>query len=350
MAVHVIEKDAQYLLNHCTKHLARTNPEARHVYGNVESNNTFGRVSEAWRFPIIDGFRKLDEDHVSLEFDEVTFVYMAAPNEPLSSVSVLGTFADLYAPLPLKQVLDTPYFALTVVVPRGEMHRYKYLVEGQFQLDPVNPQRITLDNGAVWSQFFTRGCTIPIVLENWERRLLDRLTDHILPFRSKASENFLRRHFQSMDEQQKKIQYRHDQSLGVVNYIDKLLAKEESHYRDDYQVCLELIDRVLRGRNPVEEPMHMSQPMFVQLYAEMGSGTVSGWDYSRYSDPRYFLQLLRRHTFTGAFSHPDYGGNAGAAAWAYLEERYRDDETGHTLFDWRRALPPPLGTNTSYRG
>ena len=85
---------------------------------------------------------------------------------------------------------------------------------------------------------------------------------------------------------------------------------------------------------------------------------VQGWDYSRYSSPRYFLQLLRRHTYTGAFSHPKYGGNAGAAGWAYLAHNLADPITGAlasaesqtTAFDWSRALEKPLGRSPEYHG
>jgi hypothetical protein len=59
--------------------------------------------------------------------------------------------------------------------------------------------------------------------------------------------------------------------------------------------------------------------------------------------------MLRRHTITAAFSHPKYGGNAGGAAWDYLSARYRD-ANGRTLFDWARAIEPPLGASTEYRG
>ena len=69
----------------------------------------------------------------------------------------------------------------------------------------------------------------------------------------------------------------------------------------------------------------------------------------RYGSPLYFLQLLRRHTYTGAFSHPKYGGNVGASSWAYLSERYKDTQ-GQTLFDWRKAIEKPLGINADYHG
>jgi hypothetical protein len=87
----------------------------------------------------------------------------------------------------------------------------------------------------------------------------------------------------------------------------------------------------------------------------MASNNVAGWDYSAYASPQYFLYLLRRHMVTGAFCHPKYGGNAGAAGWAYLSERYSrtpaaPSEKPVTLFDWKRSLEPPLGVNKDYVG
>ncbi len=99
----------------------------------------------------------------------------------------------------------------------------------------------------------------------------------------------------------------------------------------------------------------MSREIYFDLYNEMASNQVAGWDYDAYGSPQFFLYLLRRHVVTGAFCHPKYGGNAGAAGWAYLAERYAlpsggPGQQGETLFEWRRALEVPLGVNTDYLG
>ena len=95
----------------------------------------------------------------------------------------------------------------------------------------------------------------------------------------------------------------------------------------------------------------MPQEMFEELYehlSESKSGyrpllISSGWDVGRYESPSHFLQVLRRHTFSGAFSHPKYGGNAGGMAWGYLDERYG--------FKWRRTIEEPFGAaEDGYRG
>ena len=93
---------------------------------------------------------------------------------------------------------------------------------------------------------------------------------------------------------------------------------------------------------------------YVQLYDAMAASRsadqnpIPGWDYGAYGNPAFFLYLLRRHAVTAAFCHPRYAGNVGAAGWAYLSERYKDED-GHTLFDWRPAVEPPLGTSPHYR-
>ena len=230
---------------------------------------------------------------------------------------------------------------------------YKFMVDGQSRLDPINPQRVMLDDGKTWSRFFTQLCTVPITFERWEMALLARITSHILPFETKEGRNFLARFYDSLDRRSKDTQFAHayrlDQPVGVVNFIDKLLAREEGHHLVDYRTCLAEIDRILRRRNPYLEPAIMPVEMYRDLYDEMSRDQVDGWDRGRYESPRYFLQLLRRHTFTGAFSHPKYGGNAGASGWAFLEERYRDEE-GHSLFQWRRIVERPLGENAEYHG
>jgi hypothetical protein len=351
MAVQVLMKDDTSILNYCTKYLARDSTDPRHNFGNFGDTELKSTVAESWRFPLIDSYSDGVDFVGSYGFNEVTFVYRAAPGS--GDVAVIGTFANLYEPIPLRRIAETPFRTLTVVVPKGEVHYYKYLVDGQATLDPINPQQATLDNGVPWSRFFTQLASEPVSLERWELALLQRITSHILPFETKEGGNFLARFYDSLDAKARMTQYAHayrlDQPVGVVNFIDKLLAREESHRLTDYRICLRLIDRVLRMRNPFIEPALMSKEMYRELYEQMATNNVPGWSYNEYGSPRYFLQLLRRHVFTGAFSHPKYGGNAGAAAWAYLEEKYRDDK-GNTLFNWGRVIEKPLGESPDYHG
>lgn len=351
----VVEKDDIYVLNQTAKYLARTNTDERHNFGHYPAGDPRARICEAWRFPVIDGHYYADEPLESYKWNEVTFVYRAPAGAAMPErVSVVGTFAPLYAEIPLRAIPGTPYFAITVMAPKGEVHTYRYLVDGRQELDPINPQTTSADNGRIWSRFFTQGCTERLSFEPWEMDILQRLTDHILPFRTVEGQRFLDQYYKQLDKAAKESQYpgayRFDEGVGIANFIDKLVAREENHRLRDYKICLGVINRLLRMRNPFVEPRQMSREMFVELYEQMASGTVPGWDYGAYENPRYFLQLLRRHAITGAFAHPKYCGNSGASGWAYLGERYRDPETGQTLFDWRRALERPLGTNEHYRG
>jgi hypothetical protein len=174
-----------------------------------------------------------------------------------------------------------------------------------------------------------------------------------MPFRTKDGQDFLQFFYNQLDQQQKGQQYafsyRLDQSVGIVNFIDKLIAREEQHHLIDYKICLNLIAGIIRKRAPGIEPARAPNEIFIDLYGEMASGRVKDWDVSKYNDPTYFLQMLRRHAFTGAFSHPKYGGNATALGWRYLADRFRG-ANGETLFDWQRSIEEPLGTNSDYHG
>jgi hypothetical protein len=354
MAVELRDPGSEYVLNHCTRHLNRAGlpPDP----GDEDAAAAFrARISEAWRFPII-GFIREEQQADARPVNLVTFVYKMPPGD-VRQIAILGTFGTLYESIPLHPVIfngeDTGYRSVSVVVPQSELHTYKYVVDGRFVLDPINPQRIRLANGRLWSRFFTDGYLQPIILEPWELRILYRLIDQILPFRNGDAENFLKRYYFGLNREQRKTEmpkaFRLDDSVGEVNAIDKLLARDEAHRLVDYRICLKQIDRALRRQNPFVEPHEMPAEDFIQLYDKMASGQpIDGWNYQEYSDPAYFLYLLRRHAVTTAFSHPRYAGNVGAAGWAYLENRY-SDPSERTLFDWRAALERPLGTNAYYR-
>ncbi len=360
-------KDWQYVLDRCAKYLNRTSSDFRHTYSTNGSTMPADNIAEAWRFPIIDtyagGAETVTDESAYGQFNEVTFIYAAFNENSPASVSIIGTFNNLYEPIPLQRVPfngePTRYWTVTFAVPRAQTHLYRFLADGVPQNDPLNPQLKTLENGAAWSRFFTDGCTEPLVLERWELQLLERLVATIAPFHSEDAENFLQRYYNGLDRDARANRYgnafRLDSAVGEANYIDHQLAREERHRLIDYKICLDLIDRVLRQRNPYLEPAVMTSETYVDLYNQMASDNVPGWNRSRYGSPRFFLNLLRRHTICGAFSHPKYGGNAGGAGWAFLAERYATPppapgKPAGTLFDWRRALEQPLGTNTDYHG
>jgi hypothetical protein len=235
------------------------------------------------------------------------------------------------------------FYACSVVVPKMRRFRYKFLINGIAELDRINPQIETLVTGDTWSSVFTWSYNQPITFERWEFVILDRLARHILPFNTVEAQNYLERH--AGDPTAGHL-YRLDVSVGVANFIDKIVAREERHRLYAYRSCLEMIDAILRRRYPGRDPEFIEERAYVRMYDEMADEAVAlfddGWDRQRYESPRHFLWLLRRHAITGAFSHPKYGGNAAGAAWAYLAER--------CPFDWQQAIEPPLGASSEYRG
>jgi Gluconate 2-dehydrogenase subunit 3 len=366
MADFYFYKDDQDVLNCCTKYLSRLNADPRHSYGPPGTSAPRDRIAEAWRFPVIGtygGGAPAVPTSETQDYNEVIFVYIGADEQSPSSVSVIGTFATLYRPIPMRRALfegePSRYFSVCYAVPQGQVHRYRFIVDNAYPVnDPVNPQELILDNGTVWSRFFTDAFTAPVVMESWELELLYRLSAEILPFQTADDTNFLARFYDYLDRATRESLYgnvyRMDDSVGEVNFIDNILAREECQHVTDYKTCLRMIDRILRQRNPYTEPSKMSRDYYFDLYNDMAKNQVAGWDYSAYSSPQYFLYLLRRHVVTGAFCHPKYGGNAGAAGWAYLEERYTGTpapgQSPVTLFNWRRSLERPLGVNEGYLG
>lgn len=356
MPATVVDRDDQYVLNHCTRYLARDVVDDRHSFGQYEPGDPRAAVCEAWRFPIIDAHFDGQSVEMSYGYNDVTFVHDGR-STAAQDVAVVGTFADLFDPVPMRAVRflgdPTGFWAVTVRVPKAQVHTYRFRVDGAHVVDAVNPQLQRSDNGEWWSRLFTDGCQVPLVLSRRERAILGRLVAHLLPFRLPENSRFVREVYDGLDRQtrtqQYPLAYRLDEEVGVVNYIDKVLARAEQHHADDYRTCLALVDGVLRKRFGGLDPVMLPPEAYEDLYGEMAADAVEGWDLGRYGSPRHFLLLLRRHAMTGAFAHPKSGGNSGTAGWMYLESRFRD-ENGETLFDWRRALEAPLGRNTDYRG
>jgi hypothetical protein len=348
-----VELDHQHVLNYAARHIARAPGRSRHALALFPDGDPRGAVCESWRFPIIDTMPPVDGQETNC----VTFVFVAAAPDDNRPVEVLGTFAPLYRRIPLDVVRfegeATPYRAASLPIPTEQLHYYRFAVDGAMIPDPINPQRKPLDNAVEWSRFFTDKCSAPISLERWEMDVLVRLTNHILPFRTADGQRFFADYYANADRAARlgglSGTYRLDQPVGVVNFIDKLLAREEHHNLIHYKICLEQIVGVLGQRFPGLAPMVVPLQGYVDLYDQLGTGQIDGWDYQRYDNPPYFLQMLRRHTWLGAFGHPRYGGNAAAAGWAYLAETFRDPQN-NTCFDWRRALAAPLGQSADYLG
>ena len=356
MSVQILDVDDVYVLDLVAKFVSRDPGSPRHDYADLYgSDDMRGAVCESWRFPIIDAIYQSDLPSNGIAHNRVTFVWPDAAGSD-SDISIIGTFADLHNPISLKRVNwnsePTSYRAVSVAVPKGQVHRYLFLKSGRPALDPINPQRMTLEDATTWSRFFTELSTQTVELSNREQTLLERLTDHILPFRTADGQRFLQYFYNYADQASKEVQFarawRLDEPVGAVNFIDKMLARYENHHRIDYTLCLAQIDSIITSRNPGMDLESVSKEEFVKLYSEMATEKVDGWDYSAYQSPDYFLKILRRHTYSGAFSHPRHGGNVGGIGWAYLEESYRD-QSNQSCFNWRAAIEQPLGLSPDYR-
>ena len=334
----LLPPDDEHVLDRCAKHLARIDDSLRHSHKGYLGSDTRARFSEGWRFPLVESSDRPDANHV-------TFVWRREMDaSPPVEVTLAGTFAPLYQRIALREVPDSIYWYVGLRLSMRECHRYLFNVDGVWERDRVNPQEEEDPAGNIWSRFFTEGTTKPLVLQEHERALLARFVRHILPFRTGAAEEFLRAPGNPLPKHVHVL----DQSVGVVNFIDKLLAREEAHNLMDYQICLREIERLLRLRDPFSEPHLVSKGLFAQLYEDM-KGSVPGWNTAVYGNPSHFLRMVRRHAFLGAFAHPKYGGNAMAIGWRFLAETFRE-AAGTTAFAWEKAVEPPLGASRDYLG
>lgn len=350
MRAAIVPKEVDYLFNHCTKYLARMNNDARHSFSGLTVTDQRGRISESWRFPIVDS----DDSGVSdaSEFNHVTFVFCQPESKSRQSIFLLTPCLDLFNPAPLQQAGDSIYFTLTLRIPKGWRDRYRFIVDGRASLDPINPQTMTTPQGEAWSSFWTWAYNEPINLDRWALALVERMTRALLPFQGRETRNLVER---GLNDGNVQHFFRMDVSAGVANYIDNILAREERHHLQAYLTCLPFIDRVLRKRYPAIEPGAVDDLGFKAMFDEMKNASAAlfadGWDVNVYKDPGYFLYILRRHAWTGAFSHPKYGGNPGGLGWSFLTDTYRTTANAAvTAYDWMRTIEPPLGSSTEYLG
>lgn len=349
MAWPLVIKDEQYIVNHCTKYLARDNTDERHNVFGIYDGQERAHLADAWRFPIVDNHDSKETN--DYDWNDVTFIWVKSGDIATpQKVELITTCHTLFEPIPLMLVGDSIYMACTLKVRKAQRYRYLFRVDGVLLSDPVNPQMETLLNGESWSSFFTWGYNQPISFERWELTILDRLARHILPFNTLEAKNFLSREVR--DAQIAHLD-RLDVSAGVANFIDKVVAREERHRLYAYKTCLKMINTVLRKRNPGLEPENIEEHHYTRIYDQLAEGAPAlyedGWDQLRYENPRHFLQLLRRHSMTGAFAHPKYGGNPNGMAWNYLALHFEADR-GVSAFAWGQAIEPLLGESKEYRG
>jgi hypothetical protein len=321
---HFSKSNPEAVENHCAKRLARTN----------------GAISEAWDFPKLN---RTAEPGIS----RLTFIVDVGDYADGHTVELCCTATGLDRLVPLERMGDTPWWAVDVLASDGEVHRYQFRIDGSWTTDPINPFTLQDASGVEWSRCFTNNCHQILTFERWEVEILDRLTRYIMFFRSPEAQKL------GTDLANG---YRFNAEVGMVSYIDKALARHESHRLVDYKICLSIIDSVLRTRVPTLEPELVPDSVIATLYDQMSASdgkantqSFPDWDYTKYSNPRFFLKLLRRHAFSGAFCDPSWGGNSQGMGWSVLQALYQRED-GQTAFDWRRTRPAPLGTASDYAG
>jgi hypothetical protein len=126
MSTPIVRKDDTYVLNHCARSLARDNSDGRHNYGQYADGDPIASIAESWRFPIVDSF--FDSQQPTIQaYNIVTFVVVDRDGKLGNDIAVIGTFSDLITPIPLTRVADSDYWAVTLLVQKGQNHRYKYI-------------------------------------------------------------------------------------------------------------------------------------------------------------------------------------------------------------------------------
>jgi gluconate 2-dehydrogenase gamma chain len=92
---------------------------------------------------------------------------------------------------------------------------------------------------------------------------------------------------------------------GVVNYIDRQLARFYRPHRDAYREGLRKARELSRGsQGQALETLTAGQQLQAALQIEKEQGE--------------FFEMVRRHTFEGYYGSPRHGGNRDAVSWRML--------------------------------
>ena len=92
---------------------------------------------------------------------------------------------------------------------------------------------------------------------------------------------------------------------GVVNYIDRQLARHYQRHQSAYREGLDAADE-------------MSRKHFGLSFADASTGQQLQIALSLEKDKRAFFELVREHTMEGYYGSPRHGGNRDAASWRML--------------------------------
>jgi Domain of unknown function DUF83 len=137
------------------------------------------------------------------------------------------------------------------------MHTYRFIVEDAAPVnDPINPQQIVLDNGVIWSRFFTD----PLVFERWELDILDGIATEILPIQTADSQSFLARFYDYPNHMIQVLaycvlvmeHYNEPVPYGLVVYGENK-ARKVYPTEDNLAWLNQVIDQVCEGQNGEEK-------------------------------------------------------------------------------------------------
>jgi len=92
---------------------------------------------------------------------------------------------------------------------------------------------------------------------------------------------------------------------GVLNYIDRQLARAYQRHRDDY-------------RDGLQRALELSRSRFRQDPAALTQKQQLEWVSAIEKGDRSFFEMVRRHTFEGYYGSPRHGGNLDAVSWKML--------------------------------
>ena len=92
---------------------------------------------------------------------------------------------------------------------------------------------------------------------------------------------------------------------GVLNYIDKQLARHFRRHQDAYRDGLEQADAISRKRFG-SELAALTSPQQLEVVSALEQ------------EARTFFDLVRSHTLQGYYGSPRHGGNRDAVSWRML--------------------------------
>lgn len=119
---------------------------------------------------------------------------------------------------------------------------------------------------------------------------------------------------------------------GVVNYIDRQLARHYRRHQDAYRDGLDQLDSISRQRTGLPFA-DTSEPQQLEITVALEKQN------------RPFFELIRQHTMESYYGSPRHGGNRDAVSWRMLgldEPPLR----GRAQYDLRNTTPRSKGGNS----